>query len=392
MRKYRIGEKLTLVINHEVTSSVFAISYFMLSGMKDDIKYINGTAHLAEHLLARSLFCVDNSFMYTNAYVDKEYTCFYGQTFSPYFDELLHRFLHLFRNLQIDLDYMVGEKHVIAHIENKKTAGNRQILDLEKLEYIIFSDDDGLRMPTLISENSFFEIDDSMVKRFVFNELVESKKYIMISGDFKHSEILKIVENVTAEYGDAQKKDNSVLLRDEPLARTDKQNMFLIEGYKPRHSMTAILLNKVDSIEEWFALNILCVFYKTYISNFLQNSRNYLIDLSVKQYENSCLLIFYCFADFRNLMNLLHSIDLSYFSELLVSMKRAFLFPLIEKVFNPLECHKLQFKSICFNRVDKIFQPSKIMEIIDNITPKYIAEVHLKCLSGTYYGIPERSD
>ena len=143
--KHKIGEYLTLIINHEAAQSVFSISYFILSGMKDDIRYFNGTAHLTEHLLAQSLFCADNPFIFANAYVDKEHTCFYGQTFSPYFNQLLYSFLNLFRNLQVDSDSMDTEKQVIAHVENRKTASNHQLLDLEKLEYYVFSENDGLQ-------------------------------------------------------------------------------------------------------------------------------------------------------------------------------------------------------------------------------------------------------
>ena len=79
--KHKIGEYLTLIINHEAAQSVFSISYFILSGMKDDIRYFNGTAHLTEHLLAQSLFCADNPFIFANAYVDKEHTAFMDKPF-----------------------------------------------------------------------------------------------------------------------------------------------------------------------------------------------------------------------------------------------------------------------------------------------------------------------
>lgn len=389
--KHKIGEYLTLIINHEAAQSVFSISYFILSGMKDDIRYFNGTAHLTEHLLAQSLFCADNPFIFANAYVDKEHTCFYGQTFSPYFNQLLYSFLNLFRNLQVDSDSMDTEKQVIAHVENRKTASNHQLLDLEKLEYYVFSENDGLHMPTLILENSFFRIDNTMVRSFIFNELSKSKKYLVISGEFSDSTISRIVKSVT-EFGDIQNEGDSILLCDEELKRARKQNNLQIEEYKPKHCMTGILLKKVDSIKEWFALNILCVFYQTYINNFLRKTRNHLIDLAAKQYENACILIFYYFADFENTMDLLYSIELGYFSELLISMKRTFLFPFMEKIINPLEYHKLQFKSICFNRADEILQSSKVMEVVDSITPEYIVEIHNKCLNGKYYDIAGRRD
>lgn len=384
MVRYKIDENLTLIINRDVMPSIFSISYIMLSGMKDDIRYINGTAHLAEHLLARSLFCADIPFIYTNAFVDKEYTCFYGQTFFPYFNQLLHRFLNIFKNMQIDSDSIDAEKHVIAHFENKKTESNHQLLDLEKLEHLIFTENDGLHMPTLILESTFSNIDSSMIKSFVANELAASKKYLMISGGLQDSDISELVKSAK-ELRSVQLENGSYTLCEETLIKARKLNTLQIEKYKTRYYMAGILLEQLDSIREWLALNILSVFYKTYINNFLHKTRNYLIDLSLKQYKNACILIFYYYVDIENTMELLSSIKLEYFSELLISMKRTFLFPFLEKIINPLEYHKLQFKSICFNRNNEVFQLSKIMEILESITPAYIAEVHNKCLRGQYY-------
>ena len=378
-----MDERTTIVIN-QVDSIVGSMSCFVNRGMKDDIDYINGTAHLTEHLIAKSIYISNKAYAFSNANVDKEYTCFFGQALSINFNDLLNAVI----NIDIDFSFenIEREKQHIWNQENYKLLNNFRLLDLEKMEYNVFGEKNKLHMPTLVTREDFFKINAQMIKKYIREKINNSGITFFLSINSKNVDVNSLLNKIAkinkhiSDYGD----DSYDNFSEEELSCMRKRNTLQIKNYKPKFFMSAFKVDGIKTVDEYMAINCLTVLYRVILNKFFEQTSNILLEASLKIYDETALLILYS-KNQEDIYKVLSAIDFKDVLQVLNNVKRSLLFLLIEKISNPIELHRFQFKTLKFYDRGNCFEINDLYEIFEKITINKLITLHKRCLASTYY-------
>ena len=383
MLRCYLDENTTIVIN-ELDSIVGSMSCFVNRGMKDDIDYINGTAHLTEHLIAKSIYISNKPYAFSNANVDKEYTRFFGQALSTSFNDLFNAII----NLDIDFSFekIEREKQHIWNQENYKLLNNFRLLDLEKMEYNVFGEKNKLHMPTLVTREDFFKINAQMIKKYIREKMNNSEITFFLSINPKSVDIDSLINKIVkikahfSDYGD----DSYDIFSEEELSCMRKRNTLQIKKYKPRFFMSAFKVDSIQTVDEYMAINCLTVLYKVILNRFFEQTPNKLLEVSLKIYDETALLILYS-KKREDFYKILSAIDFKDVLQVLDDVKRSLLFLLIERISNPIELHRFQFKTLKFYDRGTCFEIDDLYEIFEKITINKLIILHKRCLASTFY-------
>lgn len=377
-----MDETITVVIN-EVNSIVGTLSCFVNTGMKDDADYINGTVHLAEHLIAKSIYLNNQTYAFTNANVDKEYMCIYGQALFSNFNDLLNAVINI--NIDFSHDNIEREKQLIWNQENYKLLSNFRLLDMEKMEYNVFGEDNKLHMPTLVTRDDFFNIDDQMIKKYIREKICNSRVTYIFSVNPNNVDMEDLLNKVTKRDKLISTYDNGFYgKKHEELLCMQKRNTLQIKNYKPKFFMFAFEINEIKTIDEYLTINCLTILYRAVLNRHFEQTSNLLIDASLKIYDKTALLILYC-KKRDDIYKVLSSIDLKNVSQVLDNVKRSILFSLIEKISTPIELHRYQFKTLKMFDQGKCFDVNELFDIFEKITLDKLVAFHKRCLASNYY-------
>lgn len=114
MEFIKLNNYIEVAINYLPNAPYTNIHHYVNVGMINDYSYCNGIAHLAEHVLIDAIFKkyrASPKYILVNAYVEKEYTCFYGQCVNQHINELLNDLLSVLEtSVQITEDVVETEK------------------------------------------------------------------------------------------------------------------------------------------------------------------------------------------------------------------------------------------------------------------------------------------
>lgn len=372
-----IGKNIELIIN-SIDIPYYCFSYYIATGMKDDWKYTSGLAHLTEHVIIENFIekykDIDENAI-INAFVDKEYTCFYGKVLR----KNLNRFIETFPMLVVDsLNHISNEiievqKEIIYNIENARVLSNERLLNILQLEQNIFCSD--LKYPTIIDNyEKFTNIKKEQIIDFVKNEYLNAKHYIIISGsDINSSIITSNFNNIKSIYSKRNSKKN------ERIDLNADLNVKLEDINNIGNNIVCIPIIKFKTLEEYFACNVLIKMYKTHIYDKLKGSEKYIEDVSFKVYNNSVLLFFsYSIYDIKTLVYL-KDFDINDQLELLETMKKHSIFNYLNKITNIEIYNKEIFK--CIYYFNQLLSHEQVISLYKGIDRKIITELHTSVIN-----------
>lgn len=266
---YSTPEYNLLIGNHNLDYACMHAFYEV--GMKDDMDFTQGIAHLAEHIIEMQ-FMSDGSFcVETNAFLNKEYTCFYSKCLV----ENSHKTLKMQNELieksiySISDDIVQIEKKRILD-ENKTALKNTRLSNILKIESMVF--DNVLKVPTYITPEIFCQISTQDVIQFIIAKF-SKKPCIIYSGVMSDINSFDLVPNE----GDYLKIHDHVLGK-----CITYSNLF------------CMYLDELNCSKEYFSLKILMEYY-CYTWNC--SHKNKIISNTIKLFDSKTLLLFE-FRDF----------------------------------------------------------------------------------------------
>lgn len=381
-----VKENVTVVLN-ETDSVIGTFSCFINRGMKDDVDYINGTAHLTEHLIAKSIDLCGKVYAFTNANVDKECTCFWGQAFSTVFYDLINATIDM--NLNLSDESIEREKNYIWSQENSKLLKDFKLLDLEKLEYSIFGEKNNLHMPTLVTKDDFFKIDQRMIRKYIYEKIKSSKITCLFSINPLSVDVDRVVDRVLEKVKKRSERwidnlDTGTIFFESELLCMQARNTLQIKKHNAKFFMAAFKIDGVKTIDDYMAINCLAVLYRTILNTNYERKNRGIFQVSLKDYDETVLLVVHGKRQ-ENICRVLSAMNLDNFFCVLDNIKCSLLFSLFEKISNPIELHRFQFKTLKFYDPGCCFDVNDLQEIFDKITMKKLQTVHNKCLASGYY-------
>ena len=138
------------IITANRSSEYACMHVFYDVGMKDDVDFTDGIAHLSEHIIEMQYLSDMKHYVETNAFLNKEYTCFY----SKFLVENAIKVIENQRNLidkalnSITKSVVEREKERILG-ENEKILKNHRLHNVLKVEAMLLND--ALGKTTIIS-------------------------------------------------------------------------------------------------------------------------------------------------------------------------------------------------------------------------------------------------
>lgn len=344
------------IIIYENEKSFVTVHLFTLCGMEKDKCYINGITHLSEHLLLKQKN-IFNYFNFQNAYVEKEFTSFYGIVFKQNFKSFFNTFIQLYSNFNVDLITLNKEKNIIKNYENVRVMNDCNIMDINFIENEILNENE--RYEYTINE-TFDNITLKHVYEYVYNEHIPAKKYLIISGNnLDHKDIIMSVKksltyNCNITLGNKLSKEN-----------ISKNEMKTISQYNPKQKIFTIKYDNHD-IKDFFKAKILCLIYKMFLKQ-NGNSKNRINDIIIKNYKNFIVIyLVYIKADV-NPIKQLKDLSIDFIQTIFDEVKKQLILNYINISCNCIEFNKLLFKFLYYYNktlnLDEIYLQIKSIDI-----------------------------
>lgn len=376
-----IKSKVQLLVNH-VDLPFTCVSLFCNVGMKDDS--ICGISHLTEHIIIEELMKKEPDLFRNNlinAYVDKEFTCFHATVLSEDINKILIAFCHLFDCMDNELSKEVVEsqKDVIFKIENERVLSNPQLINILLLERFAFAGK--AKKPTIVDE-TFLSLDESIIREFCKQKYFSSLKYLIISGDASSINNDKIFD---IEYKSIPlEKAHSIFNESEetipiPIDKFDDLNDV--------RKTIAITIKNVERVDEYYALHIICLFYKILINNILKDSEYFIKDITFKLYSEKPIMFFNYNKYYDKTLSLLQDFEMDSLHELFENIKKHFLYGYLQKSCNLLFFNKEVYK--VFRFFGENFNLKNMVKCIKNVSFNDVIMLHKKILNGDYIFVSE---
>lgn len=356
MKLYEYEINNIKIIICESEKPFVTVHLFTLCGMENDKYYINGITHLSEHLLLKQKN-IYSYFNFQNAYVEKEFTSFYGIVFEQDFKSFFNTFIQLYSNFNVDIIKLNKEKNIIKNYENVRVMNDCNIMDINHMENKILNENE--RYEYTIDE-AFNNITLKHVYEYVNNEHIPAKKYLIISGNnLDHNDIIASVQK-SFTYNCNIMLENKVSKKN-----ISKNEIKTIHQYNPKQKIFAIKYDKHDIID-LFKIKILCLIYKTYLKQ-NGNSKNRINDIIIKNYKNFIVIYFVYIKTDENPIKQLKDLSIDFIQAIFNEVKKQLILSYINISCNCIEFNKLLFKfSYYYNKIlnlDEIYLQIKSIDI-----------------------------
>lgn len=254
------------VITGKRSSDYACMHVFYDVGMKDDVEFTCGIAHLSEHIIEMQCMSDGNHYVETNAFLNKEYTCFYSKCLIENSFEIFNTQSKLIDKALNSITNSVIEKEKKRILsENKKALKNNRLHNVLKLESMMF--DNELGVSTIISPSLFLEISIEDVKQFISEKYL--KKACIVYSGFKTD---------LDKFNRFSKKN--VVCNNIP------NKFYRCISY---NTLFCISFKVLEDCQEFFQLKVLMEYY-TYVWNI--NNKNKIISNSIKLFNNNVLIFF----------------------------------------------------------------------------------------------------
>lgn len=377
-----IKSKVQLLVN-SVDLPFSCVSLFFNVGMKDDS--ICGISHLTEHIIIEELMKKERELFHKNlinAYVDKEFTCFHATVLRENLNELLSAFCHLFDCMDnvLSKEIVEPQKDIIFRIENKRVLSNPQLINILSLEQLSFAGK--VKRPTIVDE-SFLSLGEGEIREFCRQTYLSSLQYLIISGDVSTMNNERFVDNeyksilITKTHEIVNEQEETIIPI--PLDKFDDINDI--------RKTIAIAIKNVDMITEYYALHIICLFYKVFINNLLKDTDFFIKDITFKLYSEKLMMFFSYNKYYDKTISLLQDIEIDSCDELFENFKKHFLYGYLQKSCDLLGFNKEIYKVFRFFGENLNFK--NVVGFINNVSFNDIITLHKKILSGDYTFVPE---
>lgn len=377
MEFIKLNNYIEVAINYLPNAPYTNIHHYVNVGMINDYSYCNGIAHLAEHVLIDAIFKkyrASPKYILVNAYVEKEYTCFYGQCVNQHINELLNDLLSVLEtSVQITEDVVETEKKIIADIENNNVLNNEKLMNILRLEYCAF--DDALSLPTLVDRTEFMKIQRKDILKFIRENYYSFKHFIIISSCYPFEQVKKMLECLFQEKLDIEYKIDKYFYK--------KSDLFsqALEKEQTKNTI-CIYFEKLNSMKEYFTAQIILLIYRIHINRYFKNFEFYLNDITVKCYSNHALL-FITYNDFFNeTIDMLNKLNLTEYEDEISSLKKYFFFNYMKKISDLDKYHKEVFKSLFY--FNEKFCIKYFEDIIKQISFDDIKALHATIIGGKH--------
>lgn len=266
---YSTPEFDLLIGNHNLDYACLHAIYDV--GMKDDTGFTQGIAHLAEHIIEMQ-FMSDGSFcVEANAFLNKEYTCFYSKCLV----ENSHKSLKIQnelieKSICLISDAIVQNEKKRILDENRIALKNTRLSNVLKIESLAF--DNVLKTPTYITPELFLQISTQDLIQFIV-EKYSKKPCIVYSGGISDMKFL-----------DLSPIENNCL-------KTDKHILGKCITY---NNLFCLYFDELKCSNEYFNLKILMEYY-CHVWNCTH--KNIMLSNTIKLFDSKTLLLFE-FRDF----------------------------------------------------------------------------------------------
>ncbi len=179
----------------------FSLGFWINTGSKNENPRTNGISHFIEHMMFKGTYKRSASKLsneiealggYLNAFTSKEHTCFYGRGLSQNINktfEVIADMLLNSRFRETDISKEVGV--VIDELHDIEDSPEELVF--EKLETNIYKGNT-LEYPIIGTEKNILCFDRSMILEYIEKYYRNSNLFIVVSGNVKHYEILKLAD------------------------------------------------------------------------------------------------------------------------------------------------------------------------------------------------------
>ena len=367
--------QLHLLTNH-INVPFTCISYFITTGMKNDT--IRGISHLTEHVIVEEIMkaapkLYKNSLV--NAYVDKETTCFYATMLSENVIDIIRIFGNIlsFFNSGIPKDEIERQKNIILNVENERILSNTELLNILSLEQKAFKS--RLKIPVFLDE-SFTFIGEKDIKAHLESEYYSSSHYLIITGniplaDYELLSYFKSMSNSLSNNVINAKCDN-IPDYDIPFEKFNDTVRKIV----------AITIISIRTAKEYFALHILCLFYKVYINKFLENTGFFVKDVSFKLYSEKDVIFFKYNTFYQGTFEILQNVNIDKYIDLFMDIKKHFLFGYLQKSSDFLKFNKEIFKLKRYVNITLNYE--NMVSLIESVSYENLKNIHNSVLNGYY--------
>ena len=372
--------KVQFLIN-SVDLPFTCISYFFNVGMKDDS--IRGISHLTEHIIIEELIKKESDLFQKNlinADVDKEFTCFHATVMNEDINETLIAFCHLFDCMDNELskEIVESQKEIIFKIENERTLSNSQLINILLLEQLAF---DGKVKKSTIVDETFLSLDERAIREFCKQTYSSSLKYLIISGDVT-------INNEKKFYNEYKPIP---IEKTHKLADEDEETIFVpihkFEDLNDVRKTVAIVINSIESVDKYYALHIICLFYKIFINNALKNTEYFINDITFKLYSERPIIFFNYNKYYGGTISLLRDFEMENCNELFENIKKHFIYGYLQKSCDLLNFNKEIYKVAHF--FGKTLNFKNMVGLIKNVSFNDVILMHQKILIGEYIFVSE---
>lgn len=367
MKMIEFSNKTNILLNDIDVDLLYLNIYFDV-GFKDDVDFQIGAAHLAEHIISKSVIknlnLIQSPFSWNNAYVSKEYTCLWHVIKKEDENRIvsyIKEYLSLIQNVnKYNLINIDGEKERF-YAENDAILANTLLMNLLYIEYQLFTD--GYSIPSFFcdtEENYFTKLKENSI-HMLSDRYKNSRITIVITGKIS-SDILQSLTNMCV----TRKVDDCEIINK------------VYENIKfPHYKKLCYIAYKICIYElegSIYQLDILARFYQIISSNYTY--RKVICNYQIKVIDNEILFAVF-FYDKKG-MDAFCSIDFNHALlssvELIFSIKNELAFTLAKNLSDPFKMNFQIYKA--YRDMHKLLNKMEVLQTVYNITENDLQCVH----------------
>ena len=179
----------------------FSLGFWVNTGSKNENTKNNGISHFIEHMMfkgtdKRSAQRLSNEIEslggYLNAFTSKEHTCYYGRGLSQNVEKTFEVISDMILNSRFRENDIKKEIGVVID-ELYDIEDSPEELVFEKLETNIYNGNT-LQYPIIGTEKNISSFNREMILDYIEKYYRNSNLFIVVSGNIKHFEILKLAD------------------------------------------------------------------------------------------------------------------------------------------------------------------------------------------------------
>jgi predicted Zn-dependent peptidase len=179
----------------------FSLGFWVNTGSKNENSSNNGISHFIEHMMfkgtqkrsAQKLSDeIESLGGYLNAFTSKEHTCYYGRGLSQYIGKTFEVISDMILNSRFRENDIAKEIGVVID-ELYDIEDSPEELVFEKLESNIYKGNT-LQFPIIGTEKNILSFNREIILNYIDKYYRNSNLFIVVSGNVKHYEILKLAD------------------------------------------------------------------------------------------------------------------------------------------------------------------------------------------------------